>query len=373
MAAVRDATSAGDLADRLAAAGVDVGLDPIQLARDNRERLRHALIRLQQIGLAWALANCLPSPESWESRVDGYLDNLSSHIETIAFTRIWSENDILAFLRKLTTDEESAGFWTFVAAASSLDDLISRLGLSNEELLTAGSKLEVQREDARRRKKLVVVCGKEFDGSDDNLSQLWSHICSTLPAEAVRELEPVDLKQLSSLERSSGRATHMHKRQDPTNKPKHVYISKSMENLIGLSGEIHSFRMLQNAYGSSIVSPSSWLSENSLSVYPDNKVSDGIGCDFRIGLHGRTYYIDVKSSEGDGDSFKMGSSEIRLALELTKRSRRRNKESYFILRVPNALTVKPSFQLLPNPYDEKFRSLFTIEEADARISYRLKQ
>jgi hypothetical protein len=38
--AVRGATSADDLADRLAAIGVDVKLDPIHLARDNRERLR---------------------------------------------------------------------------------------------------------------------------------------------------------------------------------------------------------------------------------------------------------------------------------------------------------------------------------------------
>ena len=146
-----------------------------------------------------------------------------------------------------------------------------------------------------------------------------------------------------------------------------------MENLIGLSGEIHAFRMLQNTYGEFIVSPSSWISENSLSVYPDNKVSDSFGCDFKIVLHNRTYYIDVKASEEDSDSFKLGSSEIRLALELTRKARRRNRESYFILRVLSALTVAPTFQLLPNPYDEKCRSLFTIEEADARVRYRLKQ
>jgi hypothetical protein len=46
MAAIQEATSADDLADRLEAAGVDVALDPIELARDNRERLRRVLIRL---------------------------------------------------------------------------------------------------------------------------------------------------------------------------------------------------------------------------------------------------------------------------------------------------------------------------------------
>jgi hypothetical protein len=46
MAAIQEATSADDLADRLEAVGVDVALDPIELARDNRERLRRVLIRL---------------------------------------------------------------------------------------------------------------------------------------------------------------------------------------------------------------------------------------------------------------------------------------------------------------------------------------
>jgi len=85
----------------------------------------------------------------------------------------------------------------------------------------------------------------------------------------------------------------------------------------------------------------------------------------------RTFYVEVKSTEGDSDSFKMGSSEIRLALELAKR-RRRIKETYLILHISNVLTPTPWFRLLPNPYDERNSSLFTIEEADARISYRPK-
>lgn len=184
---------------------------------------------------------------------------------------------------------------------------------------------------------------------------------------------PVDLKQLSSLEKRSTTSKNKNKQHETKGKTKQTRISKSLENLIGLSGEIHAFRVLQNTYGSSIVSASSWLSENSLSVYPDNKASDGMGCDFMIVVHDRTHYIEVKSSEGESDSFKLGSSEIRLALELAKTSRRRAKETYMILRVSNALTVKPSFQLLPNPYDEKYQSLFSIEEADARVSYRPKK
>jgi hypothetical protein len=70
----------------------------------------------------------------------------------MAFTRVWSEGDILTFLRKLPVDQQSADFWSAVAGASSLGELSSRLSVSNEELLAAGSKLEVLRQDARRKK-----------------------------------------------------------------------------------------------------------------------------------------------------------------------------------------------------------------------------
>ena len=145
-----------------------------------------------------------------------------------------------------------------------------------------------------------------------------------------------------------------------------------MENLIGLSGEIHAFRMLQNTYGASTVSASTWVSGNSAHVFPDNKTDDGKGCDFVVILQGRTHHIEVKASEGESESFTLGSSEIRLAMKLAKKSRRRMKEVFLILRVSNALSAAPSFELLPNPYDQKYQALFVIEEADARVRYRSK-
>ncbi len=308
----------------------------------------------------------------WESRGEGYLEHLSVDVEATAFTRIWAEQDVWSLLRKLPVDQPSTEFWRLVAAASSLDDLVVRLGLSHDALNTAHTKLDALREEARRRKKVVEVCGKEFDGSEDNLSGLWAHICTGLPAEDLGELAPVDLKKLSSLENVTTRSKGKRKDREPSSKPKPKHLSKSMENLIGLSGEIHAFRMLQNTYGAAAVSASSWVSGNSSLVFPDNKTDDGKGCDFVIALEGRTYFIEVKASEGDNESFVLGSSEIRLAMELAKKSSRRRKESFLVLRVSNALTATPSFQLLPNPYDQKYQSLFVIEEADARVRYHSK-
>jgi hypothetical protein len=40
-----------------------------------------------------------------------------------------------------------------------------------------------------------------------------------------------------------------------------------------------------------------------------------------------------------------------------------------VLRVMNALSGQPSFQLLPNPYDPKHQSRFVIEDAETRVRY----
>lgn len=291
--AVREAFTVDELIDRLVAAGIDVTFDPIQAARDNREQLRQSLMRLQQIGLAWALGSGYPNPADWESRIAGYLDHLSVEIETTAFTQVWDEPDVWLFLRKLPVDSPSTAFWSVVAAASGFDDLIVRLNLSNEDLRSASTQLEARREAARRRKKVVEICGKEFDGSEDNLSALWTHICAGLPIAALGDQTPVNLNMLSSLESVPMRLKDKRKDIESPNKPKQKHLSKSMENLIGLSGEIHAFRMLQNTYGTSAVSPTSWISGNSVHVFPDNKTDDGRGCDFIVTLQDLTYYIVV--------------------------------------------------------------------------------
>lgn len=369
LAALREAVTPLALKQLLTTAGLDTEFDPIQAARDNRERLRQTLIRLQQIGLAWALERNYANPSDWESRVDTYLDNLSAAIEATAFTHNWNDHEVWALVKHLPVDAPSEPFWSVVTTANGIDDLVVDLGLTNEALGNASAKLDALRESARRRNRVVEVCGREFDNTDENLSALWSHICSALPSETLSQLSQIDLRTPAQLDDVTKRAKRTRVPKEPVNRPPPKRLTKSMESLIGLSGEIHAFRMLQNKYGASAVSPSAWVSGNSALVFPYNKTDDGRGCDFVVVLQYRTYYIEVKASEADQESFTLGSSEIRLAMELSKKTRKRRKETFAILRVSNALTAAPSFQLLPNPYDPRYQSLFVIEEADARVRY----
>jgi hypothetical protein len=100
----------------------------------------------------------------------------------LAVIHIWDEEYILSLIRGLPADDSSADLWKELAIAASLEDLVSRLGLSKEELLAASTKLEARREEALRRHRAIKVCGEDFDRSDENLSGLWHHICSRLPS-----------------------------------------------------------------------------------------------------------------------------------------------------------------------------------------------
>jgi len=257
---------------------IDTDFDPIQAGRDNRERLVETLTRLQEIGLAWALESSYPSPADWESRVDSYLDNLSAAIDAMAFTHRWSAVEIWAMVQRLPVDPPSASFWSALAVSKDFDDFIVKLGLTGEALGNARSQLNELKESASRRNRVVDICGKEFDNTDENLGALWSHICSALPPESLSQLTPVDLKASVPLAEVTKRATGPRVPRESVNRPPLKRLTKAMENLIGLSGEIHAFRMLQNRYGNSAVSAANWVSSNSTLVFRDNKTDDGRGC-----------------------------------------------------------------------------------------------
>ena len=72
----------------------------------------------------------------------------------------------------------------------------------------------------------------------------------------------------------------------------------------------------------------------------------------------------VKATTGDDPQFDLGISEIKAA---TRFARRRGGR-WRILRVRNALSVKPEFDWLPNPFQEGFREHFRLHRGGMRVS-----
>lgn len=207
----------------------------------------------------------------------------------------------------------------------------------------------------------------DFDSSDDNLGQLWSLLHSKIPDEAIANSSPLNLGKTIKLRPI--KTTVQKKKQPPNSPKKQRRQTKSVDEVVGLAEEIFVYRMLQKEYGSDVVSSSTWVSENGKRVFPHNEADDGMGCDFAFAAGGKLLRVEVKSSTGHDEAFTLGSSEIRLAMELGAKKKRR-REVLLLVRVKNALSAAPSAVVLPNPYDPRYAALFSTEEADARVRYR---
>jgi hypothetical protein len=359
-----------DLITKLKALGIRTDFDPFLVFSQNRERLQRAFQSIQKAGVCWCLRQKGIDPSPWEKNAEQMLQSLVSHLEKVGFVSRLDDSHIFNLLKLLPHDDGHVSFWQHVDTSSNIDELLGSLGITVQDLDNAQAKLDTFKEEFRKQKRLVRVCGAEFDSSEDNLSCLWSFICNQIPEKNLDGFTSIDLGSLTKLERMrirSKRARGISKPK-PRNKPK-TRLTKSMEDLIGLAGEIHAFRMLQRTYGSSVVNQFTWISGYSNYVFPDKNSDDNRGCDFVIPLKKTTFCIEVKASQGDDDTFNLGSSETRLAMELAE-NRKRRKEIFLVLHVTDALAENPIFRLLPNPYDMRYRSLFAIEDADTRVRYK---
>ena len=122
--AVRSATSADELIERLGALGCDTNLDPTRVHRDNRARLQGALLQLQRIGLAWAIETEQPDPERWQSKTESWLATLSQAIEETGYFTSWDDAAAWRLIRGLPVDAASPPFWEAVGQAAGSEDLI---------------------------------------------------------------------------------------------------------------------------------------------------------------------------------------------------------------------------------------------------------
>jgi len=302
---------------------------------------------------------------SWEKSPEELISHFEGFFKHRAYLRLCSDKEFFQLLKSLPHEETQSHFWDQVDHSEDLQSLTTSLSLSSEEIEGADKELEKYKEIKRKQKRLTPVCEKEFDYSDENLSQLWDHIIGQIDEGF---LPNVNLQNTSSLESITKRKRPQDgKERKKGGKPK-GRTSKEMEHLIGFAGEIHAYRMLTKTYGEEVVHPGTWKSSYSKRVFPGNSPDDNIGCDFIINLKKRNYHIEVKASADDNDSFELGSSEIRAAMDMTRRKR----HVFMIMHVYNALSRNPGFRLLPNPYDPKCQGVYSIEDAGARIRYRLK-
>jgi len=362
VAAVAKATSAEGLRNQLDDLGLAPGLDPMEIHAANRKLFFSVLECIQKVAIAWCLREDV-NVGIWGEDNDSFERELAEGFSKTAFVDFWDEAMCFMVLRRMKQNHEHEGFAVVLKMVSSVNDLMRKLGVSDTDLKEAHGKIEQRKQKRELQKKTVNVCGTDFVNTEGNLNNLWDHILGAIVDNDVAEIDLSDLEVLKDQTPSKKR-----KKRDKklTSKKKAKgRMSQSMKDLIGLAGEIHGYRALQKVYGTDAVGPSSWISDNSRHKYPENTTSDGYGCDFTVYKNGKEHYIEVKATQGEDETFELGSSEVELAID----SANRRKKEFMILHVLDALSGSPKFRLLPNPYDRKHKDKYKFEEAGLRVRY----
>lgn len=367
--AVRGADSVETLRMRLLEAGVRLDLDPDECGRKNNALVDTVARGMDRLRLAaWLRTDAGSANQDWHPLAEEYRSMAAAALAGDAFTNEWSEEHVLALLRQ-GANPEMPQFQAALEASANLASLQAALGLSSEDLANAQSRLDAIRAERNRRSRIVKVCGEDFDSSEDNLGQLWNLLCSSIPDSDLAKSMPLNLAKPTVLAPYKRTTKAREDTKTPSRRPERQ--PKAVEELIGLAGEIHVFRMLRQQYGEDAVPSSAWVSENSRRVFAFNQADDTRGCDFAFAVKGKQFRVEVKATSGDDETFTLGSSEIRLAMEIGTKGKRR-REVFMLVHVKNALSPQPTAVVLPNPYDPKHTGMFRIEEADARVRYRIR-
>ena len=360
---ITTAQNVDELVTKLEVLNFEPTVDPLEIFTPNRASCLKTLQTIQKTGIIWCFRNDV-SFSFWDRNATNFLEVIEASLKNEGYLDIWNEGKVFAIFKRLPHDEEMKPFWDALDKADNLSNFLIAMDIKDEDLSSVEKKLEEIKNKAEKTKRVVSVCGKDFDNTGDNLSQLFNHIEGEMHDDFLPNIDLTDIAKLNEMKEKAKKKAGWSKKERLL-KPK-GRMSQAMKNLVGLAGEIHAYRVLRKKYGSTIVNPSSWISENSTFKFPGNSVSDDYGCDFKIKHNKKTYFIEVKASQGDEKVFELGVSEIRRAVEVANR----RKEKFLIYHITDALSDSPKFRFLPNPYDKKYSKLYRIFNAGLKIQYQ---
>lgn len=341
--------------------GVGNAPDPYEIARLNKSKLDEALLRVRDLRRAWlelqASGPMVPEPPDQPADLD-----------PVAYLHRWSGTELLERALRIIDDAE---FISACAGCVSLDDVRTRLGLNPEDIAAhRQARLRLERETARQRRTFEVA-GAPFEvGGTASYGELFERLSSLTDPDGPRaskdRFTPLAEARPTSARRGGGGG-------GKGGKTSHLHPSAELRELVGIVGEIHAYRFLRTEFGEDVTSDA-WVSEIRLKVLPlvageQDDTSDGHGFDFRFRYNRKTWCVEVKATSGDDTQFDLGSTEINAATRLARKRGWR----WRILRIRSALSERPEFDWLPNPFEEGFGKHFRLRRGGMMVSYAHKK
>ncbi len=354
------ASASDDLRAAFDQANIALDPDPYDTFRRNENRLSKQIGAVDDLLRAWLeVSEAYPIPP--KSRVPE-----SPRMDSSAYLRDWSDGEI--FERALAAlDNEN--FRTQCQGCASVKEARTKLELGPEAIERARRRRRQRQKKAERANRTFDIAGKPFEvDGPESLGDLLAHLDQLPEPEGprAREDEPTPLIHPGPIPKPPPSPCPPTPRETPT------YRSPHLPGLVGIVGEMHALRFLRSQFGSEVVTSASWVSENSLRALPpaageQRDSNDSHGFDFRFQFEGKTWCVEVKATTGDDTSFDLPASEIHAATRLAH-SRR---ERWRILRIRNALTDRPEFDWLPNPFETGFSDLFRLSTGGMTVRYAL--
>ena len=355
---IEGSDTADCLRGRLEGQSIPIAPDPYETAGRNRRRLDHLLSDLLDVYREWTKSN--GSNQEYDQLTEPKVD-----FDGREYLDEWSDAMLLELALLAFGD---GAFKDACIGCSDLDAIRCKLGQTPEAIEARRKERLQQKREAERRRRTYVVAGYPFEVGSANYRDLFDQLGSlTIPdgpcasKDELTALLKVNGRGSLRAGRGAGRGT------PPVRPPPHL------TELVGVVGEMWAFRYLRSEFGEAVVKHECWVSEIRRIVLPlaegdPHDIDDSHGFDFRFtDGRGRKWHVEVKATAGDDSSFELGISEIRAATRLARQARRGR---WRILRVRNALSEQPGFDLIPNPFEDKFKDCFHLHRGGMRVSYR---
>ena len=348
-----------DLGVVLQRRGIEIDPDPYETARLNKNSLAEALLRVHDLRRAWAeLQGSDPmGPEPPEPPAD---------LDPVAYLHRWSDTELLEQALHVIDDAE---FSSACAGCVNLQDVRERLGL-NPDVIDARRRERLRREqEVARQRRTFDVAGTPFEVGG---TASYGHLLDRLDSLAEPDGPRASKDRFTPLAEAGRTGRELGRGGGNGDRTSHLRPSPDLRELVGIVGEIQAFRFLRTEFGKD-VTPDAWVSEIRLKVLPlvageEDNTSDGHGFDFRFRHNRKTWCVEVKATSGDDTQFDLGSTEIDAAARLARKRGWR----WRILRIRSALSERPEFDWLPNPFEKGFGKHFRLRRGGMRVSYTRK-
>lgn len=342
--------------------GIAIDLNPYEIARRNKDRLKNTVSSIHDLHRTWAEINYPDSTPPEPPEQPGNLD-------PEAYLHPWSETEAIERAMQTIGDKD------FTAACDGglrIDDIRDRLQLDSKDVKARRRKRQDREREESRESRIFDVAGIPVDPDAPDYAELWDSLrgleAPVGPRASQDQFTP--LEEFPSASPSAKSTGGGQKAASPSPSPV-LHESAGMAGIVGIVGEMHAYRYLQKEFGQHAVTPDAWVSSIRLKALPlvagePDRTDDSLGFDFCFGIDDVRWHVEVKSTMGDDQQFELGSSQIN---EATRLAAGEPNNRWRILRIRDALSCQPKFEWLPNPWHDESTRHYRIMNGGIRVTY----